>query len=181
MSRIGKKKINLPSDVTAQITGPELKVKGKLGELAMVIDRFLDVRIDQNAIVSDARGVHENGARWGTFQSRARNLVTGVSEGYSKKLEVQGVGFRAAMKGKALAVEVGFSHPLEVDVPAGLTVKVEKNIITISGIDKHQVGQYAAKIRDLKRPEPYKGKGIRYQGEEVRHKEGKKAGATETK
>lgn len=179
MSRIGKKPVPVPSNVTATVSGQEVKVKGPKGELAFTVPEEIKVEKTDAGIeltpIEDsklARGM------WGMSRTMVANLVKGVTDGYSTTLEIQGVGYRAAMKGKdQLQLNIGFSHDVVHTVPTGLDVKVggaKQEVITISGIDKQLVGQFAANVRASRPPEPYQGKGIRYQGEYIFRKEGKK-------
>ena len=179
MSKIGKKPIAIPDGVEVRIDGAKIEAKGPKGVLALEINPQSKVKIVEKEVIVE-KGGHskEAGAIWGLMRSLISNVITGVKDGYEKKLELQGVGFRMSMQGKKLVLALGFSHPVEVETPDDLTVKVEdNNTLSISGIDKQRVGQFAAEIRSLKKVEPYKGKGFRYQGEKVRRKVGKKAGA----
>lgn len=176
MSRIGKKPIPLPDKVKVDISGQTVKVAGPQGELFLSIHP--DIRIsrqDNEIVLAPAREGKKTAALWGLFRSLVANMVTGVSQGFEKKLEFEGIGFRANLEGDALVFSLGFSHPVRFPAPAGISFKVEKNVITVSGVDKGLVGETAARVRNLKPPEPYKGKGIRYQGEVIRRKAGKKA------
>jgi len=182
MSRIGKKKITIPPGVTAGIEKNQVYVKGPKGELRLNLHPRVTVAVEQNEIAVSV--VNENNKQdrslWGTFSSLVLNMVKGVTEGFKKQLEISGVGYKAGMKGANLTLEVGFSHPVEVKPVAGVKFSVEKNTITVEGADKQLVGEMAAQIRKVKKPEPYKGKGIAYAGEVVRRKAGKTAakGAT---
>ncbi|MDP2951125.1 MAG: 50S ribosomal protein L6 [bacterium] len=180
MSRIGKKPIKIPNGVEVQITNNVVKVKGPKGENE--VEFLSEIKVekkDNELIVSIAKETKNSPAFWGLTRALLNNAVSGAFEGFEKKLEIKGVGFKAALEGKnRLKLDLGFSHDVFMDIPDGLEVKVEKEIITISGCSKQRVGQLSAKIRELKKPEPYKGKGIRYLGEKVRKKEGKKAAAT---
>lgn len=179
MSRIGKKPILMPSGVTVNETDGFIIVKGPRGELKKKLVPGTSVDIKDGVIsVGVVKEDKRSSALWGLSRSLIANMVLGVVSGYEKKLEIEGVGFRVTQEGNGLTFLLGFSHPVKVETPAGIVFKVEKNIITISGIDKELVGQVAAEIRSLKKPEPYKGKGIRYQGEVIRRKVGKKATAT---
>jgi len=180
MSRIGKQPIELPEGVTVKVEGSIATIKGPKGELTREIPEGISVtQEEKQIIVSPRRRLKNTSAMWGLTRALLANCVRGVLEGFEKKLELVGVGYKAALeKEKILKVEVGYSHPVNMEIPEGITVLVEKNIITISGIDKQQVGEFAAKIRANRPPEPYKGKGIRYEGEKVRRKEGKKATST---
>lgn len=177
MSRIGKKIRTLPAGVTATIQGATLSVKGPRGELAMAIHPRVTVALENNALtvsVADENSKRDR-ALWGTFSSLIENMIDGVTKGFEKKLEINGVGFKATLKGKTLVLEVGLSHPVEVEPLSGITFSVEKNIITVAGNDKHQVGEQAAIVRRVRKPEPYKGKGIKYVDEVIRRKAGKAA------
>ncbi len=176
MSRIGKKPIRIPEGVEVKIEKGEVIVKGPRGELRKEIPSKIGVEIKEKEIfVSAKSGDKKTRAIWGTTRAVLSNLIEGVTKGFEKKLEIQGVGYKAVMEGEDLILSVGFSHPVKIKSPPGIKVSVEKNIITFSGIDKELVGQIAAKTRRVKPPEPYKGKGIRYLGEVVRRKVGKKA------
>ncbi len=180
MSRVGKKAISIPSGVEVKIEDNNIKVKGPKGELEQAITAEILVSQKDNELIVEVKEQTKNSsAFWGLTRALLQNMVIGVSEGFSKQLEIVGVGYKAKTEGdKVLDLAMGFSHPVKFDIPEGLTIQVEKNIITVSGISKEQVGQFAAKIRDVRKPEPYKGKGIRYVGENVRRKEGKKAATT---
>jgi len=179
MSRIGKKPVPIPSGVTAKIEGQQIKVKGPKGELAFLAPEEITLEQQGAAIAVTPRDESKRArSMWGMSRTRVANLFTGVTEGYTQTLEIQGVGFRAAMKGKdALQLSVGFSHEVVHQVPKGVEVKVagaKSEVVIISGIDKQLVGQVAADVRGYKPPEPYQGKGIRYKGEYIFRKEGKK-------
>jgi len=180
MSKIGKKPILIPQGVTVKIENDEIHVQGKNGSLALDILPSVAVEIKDNQIfASIVKGDKQSRANWGTMRALLKNAVDGVDAGFFKELEIQGIGFRATMDGNNLVLSVGFSHPVKYPIPEGIKVVVEKSFIKISGFDKYLVGQVAAKIRAIKKPEPYLGKGIRYKGEVVVRKEGKKAaGAT---
>jgi len=177
MSRIGKKVRPIPSGVTVEINKVSLKVKGPKGELTLKLHPRIIVAEKDGNLEFSVRNENDKNERaiWGTFSSLVNNMLDGVTKGFKKELEINGVGFRAGMKGQNLNLEIGFSHPVEVKPMLGTVLKVEKNIITIEGIDKQAVGEMAAIIRGLKKPEPYKGKGIRYIDEVVRRKAGKTA------
>jgi large subunit ribosomal protein L6 len=178
MSRIGQKKLDIPSGVTVAISGGSVAVKGTKGELSMPIHNSVDVVIEDNSIsVKKKHNAQIAQAMWGTTARLVENMITGVVQGFEKKLELNGVGYRMAVKGKNVEMALGFSHPVIVAIPDGIAVVIENALMTITGIDKHAVGQFAANIRALKPVEPYKGKGFRYFGEQVRRKEGKKASA----
>ena len=185
MSRIGNKAIELPEGVELNINGQDVTVKGKLGELGLTVNDEVSIKIEDVAndegknvkTVTLAPKSQSSFAQqiWPTMRTLVNNLVLGVSEGYSKKLEIQGVGYRGQLQGKTLVLSLGLSHEVRYDVPEGVDVKMDgQTSIEISGIDKQLVGQVAAKIRGFKPPEPYKGKGIRYVDEYVVRKEGKK-------
>lgn len=176
MSRLGKQPITLPSGVEATFNDGVLIVKKGSDSLSRSIKDAVEVKIDGNTITFTPKEGAENAtALWGTYAAHARNMVTGVTEGFKKILEIEGVGYRAEMKGNKLVLMMGFSHPVEMEVPEGVSVTVEKNVVTISGKDNEVVGQFAANVRKVRKPEPYKGKGIRYQGEYIIRKQGKKA------
>lgn len=176
MSRIGKNPITIPAGTTVSVAEHEVIVKGKGGELRRALHPHVSVSVDGNAVsVAPAAKNRLARALWGTYAAHVRNMIRGVNEPFIKKLEIQGIGYRAEIAGKSLKLQIGFSHPVLVDVPADLAVSVDKNVISVSGADKDRVGQFAASVRSLKKPEPYKGKGIRYEGEVVRQKAGKRA------
>ncbi len=176
MSRIGKKSITIPEDVTISVTDGFISVKGPKGELRRVLHRDIKVEVkDKEVIVSPVRETKKSSALWGLSRSLVANMAEGVRNGFQKKLEFEGIGYRANMEGDTLVMQLGFSHPVRFRAPEGIKIVVEKNVISVSGIDKELVGDTAARIKNLKPPEPYKGKGIRYQGEVIRRKAGKKA------
>lgn len=179
MSKVGKKPIEIPSGITVSVGAKnQVSVKGPKGELKQDFDLNVKIEIkDNEVLVTPVKEVKRLYAVWGLVRNLIANMIEGVSKGYSKKLEILGVGYKVALKGKDLDLSLGFSHPVLFKAPEGITFNVEKNIITISGIDKQLVGQVSADIRKLRKPEPYKGKGIRYEGEQVRRKVGKKVGA----
>ena len=178
MSRIGKKPVGVPSGVTATVAGQKVTMKGPKGELSFTVPELLKVaKTDGGVEVSMVEDTKQARAMWGMARTQVMNLIDGVTKGFSHTLEIQGVGYRAAMKGKDLQLLVGYSHEVIHKVPAGVEVKIvgaKQELITVSGIDKQKVGQLAAEIRASKPPEPYQGKGVRYQGENVQRKEGKK-------
>jgi large subunit ribosomal protein L6 len=178
MSRIGKKAVPVPSGVTATVAGQTVKVKGPKGELEFTVPSEIKVaKSDAGIAVDMVEDTKKSRAMWGMSRTMVANLVKGVTEGYSQTLEIQGVGFRAAMKGKDLQLQIGFSHDVVHPVPQGIEVKVagaKQEVVIVSGIDKRLVGQVAADIRGYRPPEPYQGKGIRYKGEFIFRKEGKK-------
>jgi large subunit ribosomal protein L6 len=176
MSRIGKKAIAIPSGVTVTIDGQTVTVKGPKGQLAWTVADEIEVRQDGQELLLSKRDESTRAqAMWGLSRTLVANMVTGVTQGYERTLELVGVGYRAAMKGQALSMQLGFSHDVDVKPPPGVTFATPKQTeIRISGIDKQLVGEIAARIRRMRPPEPYKGKGVRYAGEKVRRKEGKK-------
>ena len=176
MSRIGKKPVVVPSGVAASVNGQTVTVKGPKGELKFVVNDALLVKMENGGIAVDPRSQSKDArSKWGMSRSMIRNLVTGVTKGYEKRMEINGVGYRAAMAGKNLQLSLGYSHEVVYEVPAGITVVCPKPTeIVVSGIDKRQVGQVAAEIRDYRGPEPYKGKGVKYADETIFRKEGKK-------
>jgi large subunit ribosomal protein L6 len=176
MSRIGKRPVDLPSGVTAAISGQTIEVKGPKGARSFTATDDVDVKIDENVVRVTPRGSSKRARQqWGMTRTQVANLVTGVSEGFRKELEITGVGYRAQVQGKVLKLALGYSHDVEYEIPEGIEVVCAKPTeITISGIDQQKVGQVASEIRDWRRPEPYKGKGVRYKGEYIFRKEGKK-------
>lgn len=176
MSRVGKNPVVLPQGVTANISGQSIKVKGPKGELSLEVHDNVEAKLEGSEItVSPKNEERQTRALWATMQRRIKNMVIGVSTGYEKNLEIEGVGYRSNLQGKELVLQLGFSHDIRYPVPEGITIAVDKQTaIKITGIDKEKVGQVAAEIRGYKPPEPYKGKGIRYVGEYIIRKEGKK-------
>lgn len=176
MSRIGKKPVTIPSGVTATIDGGQLSVKGPKGTLAMSLRDEISYTIEgDDILVKPGNETKQARAFWGMQRTMVQNLVTGVTEGFTKVLEITGVGYRAAAQGKTLKLQLGFSHDVDFPVPDGIEIKTPDNTtVEISGIDKQKVGQVAAEIRRWRKPEPYKGKGIKYRGEYIFRKEGKK-------
>jgi len=176
MSRIGKKPVALPKGVSASVDGQTVKVKGPKGELSVTLVRDVSAKVDDHGVTITPDKNSERAAQmWGLSRSLVNNLVTGVTTGFTQKLEIQGVGYRAAVQGKNLNLQLGFSHDVVYPIPQGISISSEKpTMISVSGIDKQLVGQVAAEIRGYRPPEPYKGKGVRYEGEYVRRKEGKK-------
>lgn len=176
MSRVGKHAVAVPSGVTVDISGQSIAVKGKLGSLSMAIPPEVEVTQADGKVSVMPRHMTKRGrAMWGTIRNNVQNMVKGVAEGYKKVLEIEGVGFRAAVQGKDLVLNIGFSHEVRYAIPEGIAIKAEKpTVVSVSGYDRQKVGQVAAEIRGLKKPEPYKGKGIKYEGERIVRKEGKK-------
>lgn len=175
MSRIGKQPIAVPAGVTVTINaGNEVIVKGPKGTLTQTFDSAMNIALEENnVVVTRPNDLKRNRALHGLTRTLIANMIEGVTNGFTKVLEINGVGYRAQKSGKKLNLSLGYSHPVEMEDPEGLTSTVEGNKITITGIDKAAVGQYAAEIRDKRRPEPYKGKGIKYIDEVIRRKEGK--------
>ena len=176
MSRIGKQPINIPDTTEVTVEGGAVRVKGPLGELTRSIKTEVDVSVkDKQVIIKPTRNNRLAKALWGTYAAHLSNMVRGVNEFYVKKLIVEGVGYRSEVSGKELTLSVGFSHPVKLNIPDDIEVSVEKNTIIVKGINKDSVGQFAAVVRSKKKPEPYKGKGIRYSDEVVRRKQGKRS------
>lgn len=176
MSRIGKKPVELAKGVTASVSGQTIEVKGPKGTRSFTAGDDVTIAVEGTSVKVTPRGLSKRARQqWGMSRSMIENLVTGVTTGFKKEMEIQGVGYRAAVQGNILKLSLGFSHEVNFEVPKGVTVTTPKPTeITVEGIDQQEVGQVAANIRDWKRPEPYKGKGIRYKGEFVFRKEGKK-------
>lgn len=176
MSRIGKKPVSVPAGVTASIDGGVLNVKGPKGALSLNLREEISYTLEDGGIsVQPANETKQARAFWGMQRTMVQNLVTGVTEGFTKKLLITGVGYRAASQGKVLKLQLGYSHDVNIDVPEGIEIKTpDQTTVEISGIDKQKVGQIAAEIRRWRKPEPYKGKGIKYDGEFIFRKEGKK-------
>lgn len=179
MSKIGKKPIIIPENVKVKFDGEVLLIEGLRGHLNLLIPKNIKVELKGNILIfSNLNNSKQSLALWGTTRALTENAIKGVSSGFEKILEIEGIGFRAQKDGRDLILSLGFSHPVKFPPPEGIEISVEKNKIIVSGIDKALVGDIAAQIRALKKPEPYKGKGIRYQGEIIRRKAGKKvAGA----
>lgn len=177
MSRIGKQPITIPDGVTVTITDGRVTIKGPNGELSQQIHPLVSVAQAGSELAVSVGNAADKKQRslWGLWRKLIANMVAGVTEGFSKQLEINGVGYKAVLQGDKLVITVGYSHPIEYPLPTGLTAKVEKNLITISGADKQLVGQAAAEIRSVRKPEPYKGKGIKYVTEIIRRKAGKTA------
>ena len=176
MSRIGKRPVALPKGVTATVEGKTVKVKGPKGELKVTLVNQVDATVDEHGItVTPKEGVEQGQQMWGLSRTLVNNLVVGVTQGFTQKLEINGVGYRAAVQGKNLQLQLGFSHDVLYPIPTGINIVCEKpTMIAVSGIDKQLVGQVAAEIRGYRPPEPYKGKGVKYAGEFILRKEGKK-------
>jgi large subunit ribosomal protein L6 len=176
MSRIGKKSVPVPAGVTVDVDGANLSVKGPKGELKLVLVEHVLASLDKGAIKVDPRDKSKLARScWGMSRTLVANMVKGVTTGFSKSLEITGVGYRAAVQGKTLQLNLGYSHPVNYPIPDGIDIKTPKPTeIVIAGIDKQRVGQVAAEIREFREPEPYKGKGVKYAGEYIFRKEGKK-------
>ena len=176
MSRIGKKAVPVPSGVTANIEGQTVKVKGPKGVLQVVLHDDVEVKLESGAVKVDPRSETKRArAMWGTSRTLVANLITGVTKGFERKLEITGVGYRAVVQGKNLQLALGYSHDVIYPIPEGITIAAAKPTeLVVSGIDRQKVGQVAAEIRGFRPPEPYKGKGVKYAGEYIFRKEGKK-------
>lgn len=177
MSRIGKQIVNIPEGVTVTRNGQNILVKGPKGEVSRLFrDGEVVVEINGSAITFVPKKDNVfNRSLWGTYASHVKNMIGGVVKPYEKKLILEGIGFKSEISGNNLVLALGFSHPVKVEIPIGITVKAEKNVVTVTGADKEKVGEFTAKVRALKKPEPYKGKGFRYDGEVIRRKQGKKS------
>jgi len=176
MSRIGKRPVAIPSGVTANIDNGQLSVKGPKGTMMMGLSDLVDYTVEDQAIsIAPANGTKAARSHWGMQRTLVSNLIEGVTEGYTKVLEITGVGYRAQAQGRNLRLQLGYSHDVDLDVPEGIEVKTpDQTTVEISGVDKQAVGQFAAEIREWRKPEPYKGKGVKYRGEYIFRKEGKK-------
>ena len=176
MSRVGKKPVAVPSGVTANVEGQTVKVKGPKGALQVVMPAEVAVVLDKGAVKVDPRNETKRArAMWGTYRTLVANLITGVTQGFEKRLEITGVGYRASVQGKNLQIALGYSHDVIFPIPQGIAITTPKPTeIVVTGIDRQQVGQVAAEIRGFRPPEPYKGKGVKYAGEYIFRKEGKK-------
>lgn len=175
MSRLGKQPITIPGGVEVTLNDGVMAVKGPKGTLTQNFRDDVTIKIEDGTITLEPGNTDLAPKLWGTYASIIRNLIEGVTEGFTRVLEIHGVGYRAAVQGNQIVLNVGFSHPVELDIPEGISVEVVKNVITLTGTDKEALGQFAANVRKVKKPENYKGKGIRYQGEYVIIKQGKKA------
>lgn len=175
MSRVGKQQLAIPANTTVEYTDNVFSVKGPLGTLSKMFKDSLTITIENNVVSFEPKANDPfSRAIWGTYASHVKNMLAGVNTPYVKKLILEGVGFKSEVKGTVLHLALGFSHPVVVDIPKELTVTAEKNLLTITGINKEVVGEFAASVRALKKPEPYKGKGFRYDTEVIRRKAGKK-------
>jgi len=182
MSRIGKQPIQIPEGVEVKKENDVLVFSGKKGEIKKEIPESINVEINNGKIfvsLKEGKITRKIKALWGLYRNLYYNAVKGVSEGFQKKLEITGVGYKAKVEGKDLVLNIGFSHPVKIECPEEIEFSAEKNSITVSGIDKEKVGDIAAKIRRIRKADPYKGKGIKYEGEKIRRKEGKKAAGAE--
>lgn len=175
MSRLGKNPITIPAGVTVTVADGVAMVKGPKGTLEKAIRPDVNIVVEGSVITLTPNRTDLAPALWGTYASHLRNMITGVSEGFTRVLDLEGVGYRAEIKGTDIVLSVGFSHPVPLTIPAGITAVVEKTSITLTGADKDALGQFAANLRKIRKPEPYKGKGIRYRGEFIIRKQGKKA------
>jgi len=176
MSRIGKRSIQIPAGTEVSVVDSEIVVKGKGGTLKRQLHPTIALKIENGAVTVEPKTQSRLArALWGTTAAHVKNMISGVNTPFVKKLQIEGIGFKAELQGKNLKLMLGFSHPIIVAIPEGVTAAVEKNIVSVTGASKDAVGQFAASVRALRKPEPYKGKGIRYEGEVVREKEGKKA------
>ena len=183
MSRIGKQRLTIPAGVTANLSSSPVAITGPKGTLTRIFSPLVTITQDGDALLVNVNKPNDNFERslWGTSAAHLKNMLLGVTVGFSKQLEINGVGYKVAMQGKDLKLEVGFSHSVIFAIPAGLTATVEKNLITIAGMDKELVGKISAEIRAIRKPEPYKGKGIKYVTETIRRKAGKAAKAAGAK
>jgi large subunit ribosomal protein L6 len=176
MSRIGKKIITIPTNTEVNYTAGVLSVKGPQGTLSKKMSGDIEIVIDSGTVALVLKKeTLATRALWGTYGSHITNMIAGVNTPFVKKLILEGIGYKSEVSGNMLVMALGFSHPVKIEIPASLKVTAEKNIITISGIDREEVGQFTAVVRDWKRPEPYKGKGLRYEGEKIKRKQGKKS------
>lgn len=175
MSRIGKQIITLPVNTEIKLSGSSVSIKGPLGELSKTFNPIIEINVNGKEVtLVPKRETLESRALWGTYAAHLKNMVNGVNKPFERKLILEGIGFKSEVKGDIVNLALGFSHPVNVQIPVGLKVTAEKNLITVSGMDKEAVGQFTAKLRALKKPEPYKGKGMRYDDEVIKRKQGKK-------
>lgn len=175
MSRVGKSPVQIPSGVECHLSDGVIRAKGKLGELDLKLSSEVEVKIEDGKITVAPRSASgRSQGMWGTTRRLIGNLVEGVDQGFTKKLEINGVGYRASVQGSKLVLQLGYSHNIEYPIPEDLTIKCEKNLVSITGKERQRVGQIASEIRSFRKPEPYKGKGIKYEGERILRKEGKK-------
>jgi len=175
MSRLGKKGIEIPAGATVTVSGDVVTVKGPLGELSRAFKKNIVISVEGNKVeLKPVKDTLENKALWGTYASHITNMIEGVTKGYTKRLLVEGIGYKADVTPSDITLKVGFSHTVKVVIPKGLKVESDKGVLVITGIDKELVSSFASGIKAVKKPEPYKGKGIRFEGEVIRRKEGKK-------
>ena len=180
MSRVGKQPITIPGGVSANVVDTTIEIKGPKGNLSYDFGYDVSVEVKENEVLVTKKARTQLAqALWGTCRSIISNMIEGVTEGFKKELELHGVGYKMVVQGKKLVLNLGFSHPIEAKIPDGLTAEIDKNVLTIEGIDKQKVGQFAAEVRAYRKVEPYKGKGFRYVGEQFIKKEGKRAVGTE--
>ncbi|EKD65662.1 MAG: hypothetical protein ACD_50C00022G0001 [uncultured bacterium] len=178
MSRLGKRPIAIPDGIAVEVKDNTVSIKGSKGSLSFDFKKEVSVNVSEEGVLVEKKGKSKDApAIWGTTARMVENMIIGVSQGFQKQLELNGVGFRMSVAGKKINLALGFSHPVEVEIVDGIEVKIEGNVMTVSGIDKHAVGQFSANIKKLKPVEPYKGKGFKYVGEQVRRKEGKRSAA----
>jgi len=175
MSRLGKQPVAIPQGVTVDFKENTLKISGPKGSLEREIKKDVNLKVENNSIILEPTNSVNAKALWGTYAAHVRNMLKGVTEGFTKILDVEGVGYRSEVKGKDLVLSMGFSHPVVLEIPEGILAVVEKNTITLTGVNKDTLGQFSANVRKVRPPEPYKGKGIRYRGEYIIRKQGKKA------
>jgi large subunit ribosomal protein L6 len=175
MSRLGKIPVVIPDGVEVTLEGGVLTVKGPKATLSRTMKDDVNIKMEDGTITFSPGNTPKAKALWGTYAAHTRNMIHGVTEGFTKILEIEGVGYRAAVEGNTIVLNVGFSHQVKLEIPEGLEAAVEKSVITLTGSDRDALGQFAANVRKVKKPEPYKGKGIRYQGEYIIRKQGKKA------
>ena len=175
MSRLGKQPVAIPSGVDVTFTDGVMTVKGPKATLTRPMKDDVKIEVANNEITLTPTESDAAKALWGTYAAHVRNMITGVTEGFTRVLEIEGVGYRAEVKGKEIVLNVGFSHPVSLEIPEGISAEVVKNVITLTGSNLEELSQFAANVRKVKKPEPYKGKGIRYQGEFIIRKQGKKA------
>lgn len=175
MSRLGKQPVTIPQGVTVDFKENTLKISGPKGSLEREIKKDVNLKVENNSIILEPTNSVNAKALWGTYAAHVRNMLKGVTEGFTKILDVEGVGYRSEVKGKDLVLSMGFSHPVILEIPEGISAVVEKNTITLTGVNKDTLGQFSANVRKVRPPEPYKGKGIRYRGEYIIRKQGKKA------
>lgn len=175
MSRLGKQPVAIPSGVDVSVADGVLTVKGPNATLSRDVRDEVEIKVEGSEVNLTPGDNKLAKSLWGTYAAHVRNMITGVTEGFTKILEIEGVGYRAAVEGNTIVLNVGFSHPVKLDIPEGISAEVQKSQIILKGADKDTLGQFAADVRKVKKPEPYKGKGIRYQGEYIIRKQGKKA------